>query len=469
MGEDVMQAATAAHKPTVLSLAEDLAAGRTSSRALVEAALARIADPAGEGARSFVKVYADNARAAADAQDRLRKAGYVASPLAGLPVSIKDLFDVAGEPTLAGSKALDDRPPATRDAPVVARLRAAGAILIGRTNMTEFAFSGVGINPHYGTPGNPHDRRLIPGGSSSGAAVSVGDGAAIVAIGSDTGGSVRIPAALCGIVGFKPTQSRIPRDGVIPLSTTLDSIGPLANSVACCAIADAVMAGEPPGELEWAPPPVPVDGLRLGVPQSFVLGGLAPEVASAFADACAALSRAGARIVDLMLEELNEIPAINAAGGFAPIEAYAWHKPLLARRGADYDPRVRTRIERAGGMDAVDYINLCTARADLIARVAARTAGFDALLMPTVAITAPPIAAFERDADYRHLNAQILRNPSVINFLDRCAVTIPIQPPGSPPVGLMVVGEHGADRRLLGIARGIEAALAEDRAQYGAS
>jgi aspartyl-tRNA(Asn)/glutamyl-tRNA(Gln) amidotransferase subunit A len=442
--------------PTVLGLAADLAAGRTSSRALIEAALARIADPTGEGGRSFVRIYAESARAAADARDQLRKAGYVASPLAGLPVSIKDLFDVAGEPTLAGSKALDDTPPARRDAPVVARLRAAGCVIIGRTNMTEFAFSGVGINPHYGTPGNPYDRSLIPGGSSSGAAVSVGDAQAVVAIGSDTGGSVRIPAALCGLVGFKPTQRRIPRDGVIPLSTTLDSIGPLANSVACCAIADAVMAGDPPE----APPPTPVAVMRLGVPQSYVLDGLAPEVGRAFADACTRLSRVGARIADLPLAELNELPAINAGGGFAPIEAYAWHQPLLARRGGEYDPRVRTRIERAGGMSAVDYINLCAARENLIARVAARTAEFDALLMPTVAITAPPIAAFERDEDYRHLNAAILRIPSVINFLDRCAITLPIQPPGTPPVGLMVVGEHGADRRLLGIARGIEAALA---------
>src|SRR5437763_14682321 len=202
-------------KSTVLGLAADLAAGRTTSRDLVEAALARIADPAGEGARSFVKVYADSARAAADAQDRLRQAGYVASPLAGLPVSIKDLFDVAGEQTLAGSKALDDAPPAEHDAPIVARLRAAGAVLIGRTNMTEFAFSGVGINPHYGPPGNPYDRRLTPGGSSSGAAVSGADGQAVVGIGTDTGGSVRIPAAFCGIAGFKPTQYRIPRDGVM--------------------------------------------------------------------------------------------------------------------------------------------------------------------------------------------------------------------------------------------------------------
>jgi aspartyl-tRNA(Asn)/glutamyl-tRNA(Gln) amidotransferase subunit A len=443
-----------AAKQTVLGLAADLASGRTSSRALVEAALARIADPAGEGARTFVKVYADTARVAAAAQDQLRQAGYVASPLAGLPVSVKDLFDVAGEQTLAGSKALDDTPPAQHDAPIVARLRAAGAVLIGRTNMTEFAFSGVGINPHYGTPGNPYDRRLIPGGSSSGAAVSVGDGNAVVAIGTDTGGSVRIPAALCGIVGFKPTQKRVPRDGATPLSTALDSIGPLANSIACCAITDAIMGGEPP----VVPVPASVEGLRLGVPQSYVLDELAPEVASAFAEACTMLSRAGARITDLPLSELNELPGINAGGGFAPIEAYAWHKPLLERRGGEYDPRVSGRIERAAGMNAVDYIRLCAARADLIARVAVRTAGFDALLMPTVAITAPPIAAFERDEDYRRLNALILRNTSVINFLDGCAVSLPIRSEG-PPVGLMVVGGHGADHRLFGIARGIEAAI----------
>jgi aspartyl-tRNA(Asn)/glutamyl-tRNA(Gln) amidotransferase subunit A len=449
-----MPALALSSKPTVLDLAAALAAGHTASRDLIEAALARIADPGGEGARTFVKVYGDNARAAADAQDRLRRAGYVASPLAGLPISVKDLFDIAGERSFAGSKALDDTPPAEHDAPAIARLRAAGAVLIGRTNMTEFAFSGVGINPHYGTPGNPHDRRLIPGGSSSGAAVSVGDGQAVVAIGTDTGGSVRIPAAFCGIAGFKPTQYRIPRDGAVPLSTTLDSIGPLANSIACCAIADAIMAGEPP----VAPAPVPVEGMRLAVPQSYVLDGLAPEVANAFAAACAALSRAGARIVDIPLTELTEVAAINAGGGFAPIEAYAWHQKLMARRGDEYDQRVRQRIERAGGMSAVDYIKLQAARADLIARVAAATAGFDALLMPTVAMTAPPIAAFEQDREYRHLNAMILRNTSVINFLDGCAATVPIANSGAP-VGLMVVGQHGADRRLLALARGIEAAL----------
>jgi aspartyl-tRNA(Asn)/glutamyl-tRNA(Gln) amidotransferase subunit A len=445
----------ASPNPTVLSLAEDLAAGRTTSRALVEAALARIADPAGEGRRTFVKVYAESAREAADAQDRLRRAGYVASPLAGLPVSIKDLFDVAGEVSLAASKALDDAPPAERDAPVVARLRRAGAVLIGRTNMTEFAFSGVGINPHYGTPGNPFDRRLIPGGSSSGAAVSVGDGQAVVAIGSDTGGSVRIPAALCGLAGFKPTQYRIPRDGAVPLSTTLDSIGPLANSIACCAIADAVMAGEP----AEAPSRIAVDGLRLLVPKSHLFEDLMPEVAASFEAACAALSRAGAKIVERPLPEIDEIPRINAAGGFAPIEAYAWHRKLIARRGGDYDPRVRGRIERAQGMTAVEFIELRDARIDLVARMAPLTAGFDAMLAPTVAITAPPIAAFSEDPDYRRLNALILRNCSAVNFLDRCAATLPIQQPDKAPVGLMIVGDPGGDNRLLAVARGIEEAL----------
>jgi aspartyl-tRNA(Asn)/glutamyl-tRNA(Gln) amidotransferase subunit A len=372
-------------KPTVAMLAGDLAAGRTSSRELVEAALARIADPAGEGGRCFVKVYGEQARAAADAQDRLRKAGYVASPLAGLPVSLKDLFDVVGERTLAGSRALDDAPPARRDAPVVTRLRGAGAVLIGRTNMTEFAYSGVGINPHFGTPGNPYDRKRIPGGSSSGAAVSVSDGFAAVAIGTDTGGSVRIPAALCGTVGFKPTQGRISREGATPLSTTLDSIGPLANSVACCAVADAIMAGEPAA----VPAAAPVEGLRLGIPQTMVLDDLDAEVAAAFERACSILSRAGARLIDLPLEELAEYAVITGKGGFSPPEAYAWHAELIARRGNDYDPRVRLRIERGRTMTAAEYVTLSWQRRDFIARVDARTEAVDALIMPTVTMIAP--------------------------------------------------------------------------------
>src|SRR5438874_6114778 len=439
-------------RPTLAALAADLAAGRTTSRELVEAALDRIADPAGEGVRALLKVYGREARAVADAQDQLRQSGYVASPLAGIPISIKDLFDVAGEVTLAGSKALDDRPPATADAPVVARLKNAGAVIVGRTNMTEFAFSGVGINPHYGTPGNPYDRSLIPGGYSAGAPVSVADGMAAVAIGTDTGGSVRIPAALCGLVGFKPTQYRVPRDGATPLSTTLDSVGPIGVSVACCALTDAVMAGEKPE----APAAITPVGLRLGVPKTVMLDDLDAAVAAAFEQAVSVLSRAGARITELPLEMLGELPRINVKGGLPVAEAFAWHEHLIKRRGQDYDPRIRTRIERGREMTAAEYIRLLEARANFSHRFDAETAGFDALLAPTVALTAPPIAAFARDEDYARLNMKLLRNTAIINFLDRCALTLPIQEPGTAPVGLMVVGRHGEDRRLLAIGSGIE-------------
>jgi aspartyl-tRNA(Asn)/glutamyl-tRNA(Gln) amidotransferase subunit A len=442
-----------APRPTLAKLASDLTAGRTTSRALVEAALERIADPAGEGKRAFVKVYGEAARAAADAQDRLRAAGYVASPLAGIPVSIKDLFDVAGERTLAGSKALDDAPPAKADAPIVARLKAAGAVLMGRTNMTEFAFSGVGINPHYGTPGNPWDRKRIPGGSSSGAPISVADGMAAVAIGTDTGGSVRIPAAFCGLAGLKPTQFRIPRTGATPLSTTLDSIGPIGVSVACCALTDAVMAGAPP----TVPAAIPVEALRLGIPQTYVLDELEPAVAGAFERAISALSRAGARIVELSLKPLGEYGTINAKGGFSPSEAYAWHEPLLKRRGQEYDPRVRVRIERGREMTAVEYVRLIEQRADLIARVDRESADVDALIMPTLPLVAPPIAAFAKDEDFWRLNGRILRNTAPVNFLDRCAITIPIARPGEGPVGLTAVGRHGEDRQLLALSLGVEA------------
>src|SRR4051812_11978058 len=237
-----------------------------SVRERTEQALAKIADPKGEGTRACLTVYAEAARAAADAADARVNAGISLGVLDGAIVSIKDLFDVAGEPTRAASKILANAPPAKADAPAVRRLRAAGAVIIAKTNMSEFAFSGVGMNPHYGTPANPADRTRVPGGSSSGAAVSAADHMCDIAIGTDTGGSTRIPAALCGVVGYKPTASRVPTDGAFPLSYSLDSIGPIARAVEDCAKADAVMAGE-----DYAPlKPAPVAGLRLGVPQGLL-------------------------------------------------------------------------------------------------------------------------------------------------------------------------------------------------------
>jgi aspartyl-tRNA(Asn)/glutamyl-tRNA(Gln) amidotransferase subunit A len=442
-------------RETVPSLAAALADGRTTSVALTEAALDLIESEGGDGNRAFVGVDREGAIAQAQASDLLRAWGIVPSPLAGIPISVKDLLDVRGQVTRAGSVALRDAPPAERDATVVARLRAAGAVVIGRTNMTEFAYSGLGLNPHHGTPANPAAPGRIPGGSSSGAGASVARGVTPVAIGSDTGGSLRIPAAFCGVVGFKPTQARVPRDGAYPLSWTLDSIGPIGRSVACCALADAAMAGDPVA----APRPVPVRGLRLGVPRSYLLDGLEDEVARRFEAALGALSRAGAQVQELALGALDRIPALGRLGAIAAAEAHAWHRDLMARAGEAYDPRVRSRILLGAKMSAADYIDLIRGREALMAETDASTREVDALVLPTVAMAPPPIEAFEDDAEYARLNALALRNTSAFNFLERPAISLPCGGAGSlggPPVGLMVVGRRGHDRRLLQVAAALE-------------
>jgi aspartyl-tRNA(Asn)/glutamyl-tRNA(Gln) amidotransferase subunit A len=451
--------ATPQANPTILELATELAAGRTTSAKLTEEAFARIEDPKGEGRRVFIKTWKAQAMAAAQASDLQRKAGLVPSPLAGIPVSIKNLCDVAGETTLSGSKALDDAPPAKQDAPVVARLRAAGAVIVGSTNMSEFAFSGVGFNPHYGTPGNPADRSRVPGGSSAGAGVSVADRMAVAALGTDTGGSVRIPAAVCGVVGFKPTARRVPIDGVIPLSTSLDSIGPLANSVECCAIVDAVFAGDLIRGPVQVPDAVPLAGLRFAVPKHFVMDDLEPVVARAFERACTALSAKGVKIEQIELAQLNELNTINARGTFAASEAYAWHQKLIARRGQDYDPFVYPRIMRGKEMSAADYIDLLAARADLQKRVSAITSNYDAVIMPTCAIAAPTLEEVSTPEGFGKKNMLLLRNTTVGNFLDRCSISLPCHAAGELPVGFMLMGETMADRRLLAIARSVAPAV----------
>jgi aspartyl-tRNA(Asn)/glutamyl-tRNA(Gln) amidotransferase subunit A len=442
----------------VAALARLLAEGKTSSRRLVDQALARIADANGEGGRAFTKVHSQSALLAAEASDQLRKRGVVPSPLAGLPVSVKDLFDIAGDVTTAGSKVLRDRPPASADAPAVARLRAAGAVVIGRSNMTEFAFSGIGINPHYGTPANPWDRgaRRVPGGSSSGAAISVSDGMAAFALGTDTGGSVRIPSALCGIAGFKPTTARVPREGAFPLSTTLDSVGPMAPTAACCATIFQVLAGDAPQALA----PLALSEARLGVPTNHMLEDLDPEVSGAFQSALQRLSRRGVKIVELAVPEFDETAKANAGGGISPPEAYAVHRKWLDREH-DIDPRVLERILRGGAMTAPDYVDLLATRERLMKRFTRATYDVDALIMPTVPRIAPAIAGLEGSAEsFRIANGRMLRNTSIINFLHGCALSLPIQPPRAAPVGLMVVGFAGEDERILSAGLAIEAALA---------
>lgn len=443
---------------TVSELSRALASGATTSEALTDEVLARAADPAGEGRRIFIALDPQKVRAQARASDTLRKAGIVPSPLAGLPITVKDLFDVAGEVTAAGSVVLRDAPAAVVDAPSIARLRAAGAILVGRTNMTEFAYSGIGINPHYDTPRSPYDRRTgrIPGGSSSGGAVSVSDGMAVIGLGTDTGGSTRIPAALCGIVGYKPTKSRIPTDKVFPLSYSLDSVGPMGPSVACVAVCDAVLAGEAP----IAPAGLPLAGLRLAVPKSVALDDLDPEVAADFSRALETLSAAGARLIDTPLAPFAEMPEINKPGGLSPMEAYYVHRSMLANDGERYDQRVRWRIQGGAKASAVDYLWTLERRRDWIARVSAELAPFDALVMPTVAGIAPPIAPILDSEDlYRTTNFRMLRNTSMINFLDGCALSIPMHRHGEPPTGFMLSGLHGQDARIFAIGAAVEAVL----------
>jgi aspartyl-tRNA(Asn)/glutamyl-tRNA(Gln) amidotransferase subunit A len=440
------------------TLAADLAAGRTTARALADEAIARIKDKNGEGARAFVHLDEARIRAEADASDALRKAGVVPSPLAGIPISVKDLLDVKGEVTRAGSIVLKDEKPAVADAETVRRLRAAGAIIAGRTNMTEFAFSGLGLNPHYGTPSSPWDRKTgrIPGGSSAGAGVAVADGMSAAAIGTDTGGSIRIPAALNGITGFKPTARRVPTTNCFPLSKSLDSIGPLAPTVACCALVDAVLSG---GPIE-VPSSLPLAGLRFAVPQTLVLDEMDDTVANVFAGALTTLSQAGAKLIEVPLREFGEIPQTNAKGGIIGAEAFAIHRKRVATDGDRYDPRVRIRIERAGQMNVADYIDVLNARARLIAACDAITAHYDAVLMPSVPRIAPPIAELKASDDaYAKNNVLMLRNTTVGNFLDRCGLSIPCHRAGEAPVGLMVMGETMGDSRLLAIGQAVEAAL----------
>ncbi|GGC60845.1 amidase [Chelatococcus reniformis] len=444
--------------PTLAALARDLAAGATTSRQLVEDCLARIDDPAGEGARTFVSVAHEAARRSAGAMDDLRRAGAAPSPFAGIPLAIKDLFDIAGEVTTAGSTALAGRPAASHDAAAVARLRQAGFVVIGRASMTEFAYSGLGLNPHYGDPRAPFERSVgrASGGSTSGGAVAVADGMAHGALGTDTGGSCRIPAAFCGIVGYKPTARRVPQQGCVPLSPSLDSIGPLARSVACCAALDAVLAGDA------AAPVVPLGpaGLRLAVPTTVVLDDLGPEVAAAFEQALAALERAGALVSRIAVPEFAEVGAMNAKGGLAAAESYAWHRGLIAEAGASYDPRVLSRIEKGAAQSAADYLDLLAARRGLIARVEARFATYDAIVMPTVASLPPRIADLATDEAFGRANARALRNASLINLIDGCAISLPVAAAGGAPVGLTIAGLARADHKVFAMAAAVEAFLA---------
>jgi aspartyl-tRNA(Asn)/glutamyl-tRNA(Gln) amidotransferase subunit A len=443
---------------TLTDLAQELRSGETTSEALVEQYLAAIDDPAGEGARVFIEVYRDAARRAASAADKARARGEVPSLIAGIPISIKDLFDVAGEVTRAGSVILANARPAERDAPAIARLKAAGLILMGRTNMTEFAYGAHGTNSHYGTPLNAWDRatKRIPGGSTSGGAVSVTDRMAAATIGSDTGGSVRIPAALCGLVGYKPTQARVPLAGAFPLSPTRDSIGPLGVSANCCVLLDRVMAGESISTRE----PARLRGLTFGVPTTIMLDELDREVERAFASALTRISRAGATIKEFVFQELQDEADGSKLVNFSGYEAYQLHRERLETQFDQFDPRVSKRLMLGAAMKESDYRDLRELRLKLMASADKTTLPFDGLLAPAVPIVAPALADLDRsDDDLFRINSLTLRNTAPFNALNRPAWSLPCHQRGEAPVGLMVVGQTNQDAKLQRLGVAIEEAL----------
>jgi len=419
----------------------------------LEAALGRIDDPKGEGARACLTVYRDQSKAAADAADARAKAGVSLGPIDGTIVSIKDLFDVAGEVTRVGSKVFaEEGKPAAADASVVRRLRAGGAVIVAKTNMSEFAYTGIGANPHFGTPGNPADRKRVPGGSSSGAAVAAADGMCEIAIGTDTGGSCRIPGALCGIVGYKPSRQRIPTSGAFPLSYSIDSIGSIARSVEACARADAVMANETYASLE----PVPLAGLRIGVAEGYPLENLDETVDLKFSDAVAKLNKAGAHISEEKLSLLDKMAQVNSKGGVQPAEAFAIHRDLLSRRADAIDPNVRVRLERARNISAADYIDMVRERARLVRMMAIRIADVDVLAWPTTPMVAPTMQEVEAPDEFARKNAMLLRNTVIVNFFDLCAISVPIPRGSGLPAGFMLVARNGQDQRLFRIAAAVE-------------
>lgn len=427
-----------------------------TTRERLEDALARIEAPDGQGKETFTRVYRDEARVVASATDDMRRLGMQLPSLAGCIVSIKDLFDVRGEATMAGAKVLADAAPAAQDAEVVRRLRQAGAVIVGKTNMTEFAFSGLGINPHFGTPLNQWDRgnSRIPGGSSSGAAISITDGMADIAIGTDTGGSCRIPAALNGIVGMKPSAASVPSDGALPLSSSYDVIGPIAGSVERCAQAYAVLSGQ-----AQALKPISPRKLTLGVIQNYVLQDMDADVAAAHAGALTRLSRAGVELRDVSLPVLDELPALFDGGGLVAAESYAWHRELMHAQGDAYDPRVSVRIQRGAAITAADYIQLLQLRKRLVAAWREQIGQFDAVVMPTVPLVAPKMQTLETDDEYGRINLLMLRNPTTINALDGCAVSLPCHLAGQAPVGLSLACANGKDWDLLSMAQSLAPVL----------
>ncbi|WP_430474310.1 amidase [Thalassospira lucentensis] len=366
-------------------------------------------------------------------------------PLAGMLVSIKDLYDEEGVATTAASKLLKDRAPANDDCDVVRLVKDAGAIPFGRTTLSEFAYSGVGLNPHYGTPGNIFDPEGIPGGSTSGGGLTVALGLVDFALGTDTGGSIRIPSAINGLYGFKPSRLSVPGTGIHPLANSFDTPGPLAGDLETAISVFEVMSGQSV-RAETGDDHV----LRIGVPVSGFVEGLDARVKDDFAMVCAQLQAAGHELVEIDLGFISDNAILSKI--LVSFEAHKIYSGDFDKLETCGDPRVLSRMKFADTLSKDEVIAAYTKRTDLVSWFGSAMADVDVMIAPTLPIMAPKIV--EVEADFDNLNAMMLRNTGYLNLVDACAISIPVHVVGQAvPAALMIAGPHGQDKAVLSAAR----------------
>lgn len=457
-----MENAQPLHDLPLTELGQRLRAGELDPRELADYFIDRIRAHPDQAV--FIATTAGLAREQAERSAARLRAGKAASAWDGVPLAWKDNIDVAGTITTAGSALRRDEPPARQDSAVAAHARVAGMVTLGKTNLSEFAYTALGLNPHYGTPRNPRamDQPRAPGGSSSGSAVAVAAGLAPAAIGTDTGGSVRTPAAFNGLVGFKPAPGRYDMRGVFPLSASLDTVGFFVRHAVDCLGMDAMLRGSAI-EPTQPDPAAALPGLKLVVPENAALDDLEPAVAASFERAIERLREAGAHITRRRVPELDAVRTlVERHGALASAEAYAAHRTLLDDpRHAAMDPFVARRILAGKSMGEADVTALRLGRAELARTLAAALGAGTLLAMPTVPHVAPPLKALQADPAYfAAVNLRTIRNTSMGNLLDLCGLTLPGGPgEAGMPTGVMFCAAAGGEPGLLARAPALEAAL----------